>query len=502
MRKSNDKHLNIFWSYGGNPNLEDNLTRAFIVTLSCMEKKIQLKIIEELLGENLDLENNFEISYDLQNPYIKNIRDLDCKKYLVGFNPTGKTWGSDLHEIALEKFQEHNFDKKFLDEEGYEKYLLKKFPNLEDKLKEEDENGIKNYEKIKQLILSRLHKGDSRVDGWIFISENNEIKVVIGLETKLWDLDLEQLSNHCEKSIGIKEKDIKYKKFKDVFDYLKEVEKQNNNCIIIRHFLDYMEKVGYYVYTNSFEENDLVYALYNDDYSILKEKFNRFLKSYKKSNYWLELKKYFKEHEIIFNLDSKKIYFKEIGESGIGNIYLDSCFGKENNLMFFVGTEIGVASRWWNEKFSEKLIDNNFINSLKQSYVINKEEYYTKFELFFRINQASFSSYVSSKVSINIEEILQMKKQNCYQGNLTKDQCIEKLKILVIEEEDIFEKLKKRGKSSNANNYNLLSYLRFIDYIEGKHIYGISEEDFNKKFNVILTRHLEGLLEIYKGIKY
>lgn len=504
MHKSYDKHLNIFWSYNGSPYLEDNLTRAFIITLSFLRKEEQVNIIEELIGEKLKLAEDFTIRFDLQNPYIKNIRESSCKKYLVGFNPSGKTWGSQFHKV-LEKFQDYTFDEETLKREGYEKYLLNIFPNLKEELEKEDENKISNYSKLKEIILARLNRGESRIDGWVFIHEGNELKVAIGIETKLWDLDPYQLSNHCEKSLGINESEIKYKKFKEVFDFLKKIYMENNNYDIIYHFLDYMEKTGHYINNETFTEDDFLYAWENNDYRILREKFDKYIENYTKSFYYEELRKHFQEYELEFSLDSKKVYFNNIGKNGIGNIYFDSCFLRENDkcLAFFVGTEVGVANKWWNEKFNEKLESQNFIETLKYLYK-NEGKYVTKFETFARINQASFSDYIFLKESKNLEEILSIKKGIPYCGKLVKDDCIAILKSMNIwngHMEKKIEQLKKRGVNSSASNYNLLSYCRFIDYVENDYIYGISEEDFNEKFHNLLISHLEGLLKIYKELK-
>ena len=86
MYESYDRHLNIFWQYNGNPYLEDNITRALINTLSLTNDNLRLEIINfflESLGEE-KIVNDVQITFDLQNPYIKNIKDLNCKKLLIG----------------------------------------------------------------------------------------------------------------------------------------------------------------------------------------------------------------------------------------------------------------------------------------------------------------------------------------------------------------------------------------------------------------------------------
>ena len=54
MKKSYDRHLNVFWQYNGNPHLEDNITKALINILSLTNDKLKIEIINlflESIGE-------------------------------------------------------------------------------------------------------------------------------------------------------------------------------------------------------------------------------------------------------------------------------------------------------------------------------------------------------------------------------------------------------------------------------------------------------------------
>mgnify|MGYP001574078807 CR=1 FL=1 len=70
-----EKHFNIFQSYNsGNEKdiesvvqLEDNITRAFLCTLSNIEKSLQQKIVKNLLKLS-NIQKAEEFKYDLQNP--------------------------------------------------------------------------------------------------------------------------------------------------------------------------------------------------------------------------------------------------------------------------------------------------------------------------------------------------------------------------------------------------------------------------------------------------
>lgn len=45
-----DNHLNVFWSYGGNPELENDITKAFINTIDGMSVSQKEIFFKELFG--------------------------------------------------------------------------------------------------------------------------------------------------------------------------------------------------------------------------------------------------------------------------------------------------------------------------------------------------------------------------------------------------------------------------------------------------------------------
>lgn len=504
MRRSFDRHLNIFWSYNGNPYLEDNLTRAFIMTLSSLNNLEQIEFINWFIDGKLE-GNGIEISFDLQNPYLNIEEEIKKagKRIMIGFNPTGKSWGDEKYNI-LNNIETYQFERENLNSDKYKNYLKNKLPSeLSQKLEETDEFGNTYSEKIKDIILSYLNRGGSRPDAWIFIHRNEVLEVAIAIETKLWDLDPEQLANHCKECLDIPKEEVKYKSFKKTFDKLKKLKTGNKN-MVLNHFLDYMEKIGYYMNIDMITMDDFqsVFTSKEGDSKlgkkVLNRKFNKYFNSYFKSREYENLKeKYSLEDD---HLSKRWINIKEIGVKGLGNIYFDTHFEDSSNgkIVFFIGTEIGVAKNWDNQLFSNKLKDEKFKEELNKLYPQGKtDEYESKFEIFLRVNQCSYSEFISLEKSTNLNYILNIKEQIPFESKLSKKQCIEKLKKYIDENNTNLKKIEARGGvKSTASNYNYLSYLRFIDYVKLDYIINIDEKEFNIRFSKILEKHLNGLKKI------
>lgn len=508
MRRSFDRHLNIFWGYNGRPYSEDNLTRAFITTLSSLEKIQQIEFINWFTEEKIEGEN-LEISFDLQNPYLNIEKEIKKakKRIMIGFNPSGKYWGNKKYYNILNDIEGYQFEKEKekLNSDNYVNYLSKKLPLEISELKETDELGKSYAEKIKDIILSYLNRGGSRPDAWIFVHKNNILEMAIAIETKLWDLDPEQLANHCKECLDISKEEVKYKRFKETFDKLKKLEIKEKN-IILDHFLDYMEKIGYYMNIDMITAKDFdnIFVSKEEDSEIAKRIFNRkldkYFKSYFKSKEYEKLKKEYSLEDKYLN--KRWISIEKIGVKGLGNIYFDTCFENNEKISLFVGTEIGVAKGWHNQLFSNKLKDGSFKEELNKLYPqIKNKEYETRFELYLRVNQISYSRCIYLKEDENLNKILDLKEEIPFEGNLSRVECVEKLKgktfkKYIAENNSHIQNIEKRGSENSKAKYNIMSYLRFIDYIKLDYIMNIDEDEFNIRFSKLLEKHLNGLQKI------
>lgn len=82
-----DKHLNLFYSYNQGRNdkqlhknqLEDNLTRALIVTLRSLDHELQQKFLQQLVDQKL---NSKSFEYDLQNT-DKYVKSQKSSNYII-----------------------------------------------------------------------------------------------------------------------------------------------------------------------------------------------------------------------------------------------------------------------------------------------------------------------------------------------------------------------------------------------------------------------------------
>jgi len=210
-----DKHLNLFYSYDKGSRidmsrenqLEDNITRSFIITIMNLKKKNLSKFFNNLLKQKLN--NLDDLVFDLQN--IDEKSNLDLIK-----NANSKfvlCVSRDKSDINLQSFTKK--DKTILEKiskiveddkkseitsilESEYKYYLKhnKFSNSICKLNEVIEEEIKeeNIKEIHDMIIQK-----SRPDAWIF---NNAIAILIESKIGKGKIYKTQIFRHISDSNG------------------------------------------------------------------------------------------------------------------------------------------------------------------------------------------------------------------------------------------------------------------------------------------------------------
>lgn len=209
-----DNHLNLFYGYsqGGYKNLEemhileDNVTRAFIISLKEIPE-LAIKFLKDMVGI-VNLNESCEVKYDLQN-FDDDIKIAQSAplKYIVGISNSGELDCCEYFEKVRAELVKNKYkiSKSIKSKEELNGYLEKIIKNEElnysflEKLtsfnKIEDNEGLIDY-------LYDITKG-SRPDAWIY----QENKFALIIENKInGNLNREQLIRHFsdEKGFNIK----------------------------------------------------------------------------------------------------------------------------------------------------------------------------------------------------------------------------------------------------------------------------------------------------------
>jgi len=211
-----DKHLNIYYSYDtGNirdpfktQQLENNITRCFLSTLSNLNISNQNEIIKEMTNSLIDTSTNTKVLFDLQNLKDRsNIYNMDNKIVLMISSFSEDVDGSSIIKYKKDYEVIKSFDKL---EEGQKSYIRK---SLLGKLKHYLDTGRIENNRIQtngftielsndniQEYYNLVHK--CQPDGWI-IGDN----FVILIESKVGcnNIDKRQIFRHIRGENGLNE---------------------------------------------------------------------------------------------------------------------------------------------------------------------------------------------------------------------------------------------------------------------------------------------------------
>ena len=192
-----DPHFNLFWSYSGGHRkdldhlgqMEDNVTRSFLITLSRLNQVNQNKFINKLLRQGTSKIGKDAINYDLQNIKTKKARDLVNKteeKILLTISGIA----SKDEYVSKGLFSANDFKllrsllKKHKDEnstEDFKKRIKKRYSDNQKNGKttplEYPPDVVISYDELCS-IHQALH--DNRPDGWIYTK-----KFAVLIESKI-----------------------------------------------------------------------------------------------------------------------------------------------------------------------------------------------------------------------------------------------------------------------------------------------------------------------------
>lgn len=218
----NDKHLNLFYSYGRGSRkdldhlnqLEDNITRSFIITLINLGPTLQNLFLNNLLG--LKLRKNTKLKYDLQNldedndkKIVKKAKQkillcISREKLNIDLNSFQQKDRDIICKIAKIKKDEKEKDKilKRIKLEYKSFFKNNKFTDEVEELNEKigDKITEDNINDIYQLLIQK-----SRPDAWIF---NKDIAILIEAKIGSGKVFKAQLFRHLTKSFGFNDGQI------------------------------------------------------------------------------------------------------------------------------------------------------------------------------------------------------------------------------------------------------------------------------------------------------
>ena len=274
-----DSHLNLFFAYSSGDTrdldhvrqLEDNITRSFLITLSKLEEKKQIEFIRELLSDSKPgrPKINFGkggIKFDLQNleseKEQKTVYKAEEKILLLisGISSVGA--GIDKSIFDINKFSDLKGAFKAL--ETLQDRVAKKqdkdlIPKIKERYRANQKSGRKDPFKYSSNFecghdqLCSLYKGlhDSRPDGWIY---SEKLAILIEAKVGTNAQDKWQLFRHLTNKNGFNlskdrifegEKCEDYqlvnKTWSEISDLLGRVDPNN---MLVKEFKEYLIMCG------------------------------------------------------------------------------------------------------------------------------------------------------------------------------------------------------------------------------------------------------------------
>lgn len=278
-----EKHLNLFYSYNqGNlssseriKQLEDNLTRALIVTLRNLETSSQIKFLKLLLSKNIIYSKSF--IYDLQNT-SKYKPKSDTTKFLVVLQ-------RDKSNFNLKDFQ--SLETFFLDDKtDNEKKEIKREIRKHIATESQGDFQIDNTDfKFSELNSLLQFFYGNRPDAWI-IGE----KEVVLFETKIGynSASKYQIYRHITGKSGLNINpqklkndsanlsiiNITWEEIGKIFQTLKSETNQTEN-FLINQFLEYISMTGQKLNLDYLVKGEFESELHREQFSLFLNQFDK-----------------------------------------------------------------------------------------------------------------------------------------------------------------------------------------------------------------------------------
>ena len=316
-----------------------------------------------------------------------------------------------------------------------------------------------------------------------------------------------------EKSLGKKneEETIIYKSFEKLILELNEKNKDDN---LVINFIRYMEMLGYNA-IEKFKKEDIEYTKQNinekskeQDMTILTKKWNKLFEEYKKEN----------ENNEKFEFDRKnminiKKLEKDKEKKMLNLTYGMAPFNKEENAIF-TALEICVSSG--KPEILKRLIERiqSKENLIELFNIESDNKFKLSYDIYRKTTRHQTSKYYEIKNGDNIyktvekcvNKLIEMSKNN---ELLKKDLSYDNFKKIVavekdIEEEEVKNNIRITGWKKSID-FNLQTYLRFIEYIPYSEIINDnieeSAEEQKERIFKILDEAIENQIKKAKEIE-
>lgn len=249
-----DNHLNLFYSYGqgstkradSSIQLEDNLTRAFIVLLKNLNIKLQIKILKKIIPENIQYTiRSKEFCYDLQNT----TQQRKGKKFLIVIQ---RYINNDLQTLVTEN------TKTSINEFKEDNNNLKKLKSCIINGTDFRFNGI-TYPNNELLSLYEIVH-DNRPDGWILGDKETFL-----IETKIGNnsVSSQQIFRHITQGNGfnchkIVDVEIIQLEWQSLYKIISDIKTSNAKYdFLLKQFKEYLEMTGQVLNLNYILEGNI-----------------------------------------------------------------------------------------------------------------------------------------------------------------------------------------------------------------------------------------------------
>lgn len=482
MLRNSDKHMNVFINHNDQYQLENNLTKALVNTLSYLETGEQLAILSTLTEEpdlNVLAPKRTRIRYSLQ----QKPRDFDVAavppdhRIQLGLCPSGKAWVEGLLQIgSLPKGPRtavaYVYDTLFPDPVD---------PDNPGKKPPRDSEKWTEAEKIYKDIRNHEENG-SIPDAWAVIEVEGVPEWCIIVENKWVNLDPHQLREHREKALEHEQAKTTIRSLPDMYDIFMDAKCHLTRTALVPDFLEYLTIIGQEP-INRFYPSGLEAVLAAKGTpeeafytQLFHDKFYRFF------NQMMDGRAYDRKRRRIAISDSEDF-----------NLTIDFQADKGD---FYIVSEIGVKSQWVNQKLFPLL----FAEPSSLAQAIQAQYPGAEFQRFVRLHKWHRNYYAKIAAFDTISDYCaHMQGVPISRSKQTTLDCLALLDAQQVEKtENAYQALLR---VSPDDTWNALEYLRIQTKLNIlPYLHGPDLKQLQQVLEVEIANHRDGLCMLLKEL--